>query len=535
MNPKLAMLGAFAVGTIGSAVGTAGYFDGRIEYCHPIATGCEQRSVPDWIQVNQSAAQVKRTPGAGGWKLCGALVAVAGFGASMSLARSLSSQEFSKQKYQNLWEGITLQKARIQAQIELEAFNQQAMLQAAEQSYAVLAPYQEALEAGVVTEPAASTTQEVPAPPDETEAKPDPTPWLKGFISSTALAWGNQGSGKSWFVRLLAKRKAEMGYRVIVFDPNSNATEWQGVELYNTYSAIEEQMRWYVSEVMQRYEDFGKSTISEEEWRAQLWKEGKAVTIIAEEATTYADFIEDKELLGKFVRVGGTLSRKQEMPVTFVAHNNTQSCLGDIKGLANLIARMQQIQLLVTTDPLTSQPVASGKALIRLDGSTEWMEVTTPKIDKKITVFHRIKESDRTPEPIQDSSPDDLWNAARRRLEATFQRDTAEDTTVPNVFSNDSERDTVDTSVSNHDDGIANDSGDGDTPDTYPEGQGFPPQKQLLIMLKDTELPTGRFIKETLKATKPERYRLARKAIAFVLRRHGDLELMQKFKDCLEG
>lgn len=221
------------------------------------------------------------------------------------------------------------------------------------------------------------------------------------------------------------------------------------------------------------------------------------------------------------------------MPITFVAHNNTQSCLDDIKGLANLIARMQQIQLVATTDPETSQPVASGKALIRLDGSTEWVEVTTPKIEKKITVFGQTSESDRTSQPVENISPDDLWQRAIERLEATYKQDTAKDTTAPNVSSNNSDEDTVDTSVSSQDDDTVDDSGDEDTPDTYPEGHGFPPQKQLLTMLKDTDLPPGRFIKVSLKATKTEKYRAAKRAIAFVLRRHGDFKLMEKFKDCL--
>ena len=194
---------------------------------------------------------------------------------------------------------------------------------------------------------------------------------------------------------------------------------------------------------------------------------------------------------------------------------------------------MQQIQLLPTTDPLTSQPVASGKALIRLDGSTEWMEVSTPKIDRKITNFKVSKERDRAPQPVEDSSPDALSKAARQRLEATYKQDTAEDTTAPNVSSNNSDGDMADTSVSSSDDDTVHDSGDEDTPDTYPEGHGFPPQKQLLTMLKDTDLPPGRFIKVSLKATKTEKYRAAKRAIAFMLRRHGDFKLMEKFKDCL--
>lgn len=533
MNPKIVMLSAFGLGVIGAAVGTANYFDGKLIYCQPTANGCIERSVPDWVRLNVPAENVRREPGAAGWKLSGAFLSVAGFWVSMSLARSLASQEAKAQKYQNVWEGVSLQKLRIQSQAELEAFNQQAMLQAAELSYAVLEPYDQPLLDGRDSLDVSNQIEATATPEVQPETASTPPPWFKSFLSSTALVWGNQGSGKSWFVRLLAQKKAEVGYKVIVFDPNSNAREWEGVELYNTYEDIEGAMASYVGEVMGRYEEFGRSDISEEEWRSRLWKDGKAIAVIAEEATTYADFISDKDLLGKFVRVSATLSRKQEMPVTFVAHNNTQSCLGDIKGLANLIARMQQIQLLPTTDPLTSQPVASGKALIRFDGSTEWMEVTTPKIEKKITVFRRTSESDRTPQPIQDSSPDDLWEAARQRLEATYTQDTAEDTTAPNVSSNDSDRDTADTSVSSQDDGTVDNSGDEDTPDTYPEGHGFPSEKQLLTMLKDTDLPPGRFIKETLKATKTERYRAAKRAIAFVLRRHGDFKLMEKFKDCL--
>jgi len=403
MNPKLIMFSAFGLGVIGAAVAVQGDFDGKFYYCQPSANGCIEKSIPDWVQVPENAVNLRRTPGASGWRLCGAFIAVGAFATSMSIARSLSSEEAKANKYQNIWETVNLHKLKLQAEAELEAFNQQAMIQAAELSYAVLEPYQQPLLKGETLEDVINPSTKLEASAEvqavEKDISPDKFPWLKSFLSSTALAWGNQGSGKSWFVRLLALKKAQMGYRVMVFDPNSNATEWRGVELYNTYSAIEEQMRWYVREVMGRYEDFGQSTVTEEEWRSQLWKDGKAVAIIAEEATTYSDFIEDKELLAKFAKVSATLSRKQEMPVTFVAHNNTQSCLGDIKGLANLIARMQQIQLLATTDPETSQPVASGKALIRLDSSTEWVEVDTPKIENKIVNFAVAAKGDRTDKP----------------------------------------------------------------------------------------------------------------------------------------
>lgn len=213
------------------------------------------------------------------------------------------------------------------------------------------------------------------------------TDWVKSFLSTTCLIWGNQGSGKSWLARYLLREKASMGYQLVVLDPNSNAYEWQGVRLINTHHEIENYMREYVNEVMGRYEDFGKSNISEEEWRANLWRQGKAVSVLCEEVSTYADFIDDKELISKFFKVALTLSRKQELPVIFVAHNNTQSCLGNIKGLANLIERSQQIQPLATTNPTTKQPMSSGTALLKIENSNDWARVALPKITEKIRVF----------------------------------------------------------------------------------------------------------------------------------------------------
>ncbi|PPJ65261.1 hypothetical protein [Cuspidothrix issatschenkoi] len=226
--------------------------------------------------------------------------------------------------------------------------------------------------------------------------------WVKNFLSTTCLLWGNQGSGKSWIARFLLKEKAAMGYQLVVLDPNSNSYEWQGVTLYNTYEAIEKFMKEYVTEVMTRYESFGKSNISEEEWRSNLWREGKAISILCEEVSTYADFIQDKDLLAKFFKVALTLSRKQEMPCIFVAHNNTQACLGGISGMAKLIDRSQQLQPLASTDPRTKQPVSSGKGLIKIENSSQWVSVQLPKLTEKIRNF--AVESDRTPESTSNNN-----------------------------------------------------------------------------------------------------------------------------------
>ena len=212
--------------------------------------------------------------------------------------------------------------------------------------------------------------------------------WIDNFIKQTSLVWGNQGSGKSWFARYLAQRKVEEGYKVIVIDPDSNPREWQGVaESHHDFEDIASFLRWYVDELTHRYSQFNGSTMTEEEWRDQLWRNGDAIAVICEEVTTWANIIDDQELLTKFFRLALTKSRKQEMPCTFVSHNNTQSALGNIKGLANLIGRMLQLQLETQVNPQTLQPTASGKGLVKLDGNDEWLPVTLPTIDSKITQF----------------------------------------------------------------------------------------------------------------------------------------------------
>jgi hypothetical protein len=233
---------------------------------------------------------------------------------------------------------------------------------------------------------------------------PSSTKWINNFISQTALLWGNQGSGKSWMARYIAKLKKDKGYRVVVLDPDSNRAEWEGVESYHDFEEIAEFLAWYVEELKGRYKAFNASNMTEDAWRAKLWADGKALALICEEVTTYIDLIEDKDLLTQFFRLGLTKSRKQEMPLTFVSHNNTQSALGGIKGLANLIEKMLQLELKTDIDPETLQPVASGKGAVKLDGSNQWVPVVLPKLEKKITSFGESQPTVIQPVTAQNSA-----------------------------------------------------------------------------------------------------------------------------------
>jgi hypothetical protein len=249
------------------------------------------------------------------------------------------------------------------------------------------------------------------------QMKPSSTKWINNFISQTALIWGNQGSGKSWMARYIAKLKKDKGYRVVVLDPDSNRAEWEGVESYHDFDEIAEFLSWYVEELKGRYKAFNASNMAEDAWRAKLWADGKALALICEEVTTYVDLIEDKELLTQFFRLGLTKSRKQEMPLTFVSHNNNQTALGGIKGLANLIEKMLQLELQTDIDPETLQPVASGKGAVKLDGSNQWVPVVLPQLESKITNFGDVQTEplersanipERSEKPLNVAEPDEV-------------------------------------------------------------------------------------------------------------------------------
>ncbi|MBG1264166.1 hypothetical protein [Nostoc commune] len=231
-----------------------------------------------------------------------------------------------------------------------------------------------------------------------------PDAWVQNLVKQTALIWGNQGGGKSWLARHVVKLKKQAGYRVIVLDPDSNRAEWRGIESYHSWDDIEQQIRNYVDELESRLKTFNNSSLSEQQWRQKLWSEGKALSLICEEVTSYGDFIKDAELLEKFGKLALTKSRKQEMPITVVAHNNTQTCLFGIKGLHNLVSKMLQVECLAQVDPITLQPKSTGRAKVKLDSSNEWLDVHLPTMTAKISDFSDTVTPESNPNPPRDKA-----------------------------------------------------------------------------------------------------------------------------------
>ncbi len=391
MRINLLLLLALGVVGLGIGVGT-----------QPVDTQCvleNNRIRPCWL-VGKEEIVLSHKPGAGILRLAGAIVGAASFGTALHFAGKDKENQSWEASIRAIWDVARLQAEKLQAAAYLQFVTDEIGVKADLNKAKLFGETQVLMQdLGYIPDlpalPHASpgTLDEISKQgkmneKDSNLSLPSTGIWVEIFDSQTGLAWGSQGSGKSWFLRLSAQRKKEQGYRVIVLDPDSNRSEWRGLESYHLWGEIEAQIRWYLRELKIRYVEFAKSEISEEEWRKRLWDEGKAIALICDECTTYGDFIKDEELLKEFARLAVTKSRKQEMPVTFAAHNNTQSCLFGISGLGNLVQKMLQAEFLAEVDlSKSSQPRATGKARLKLDSSREWREVLVPLISSKVMNF----------------------------------------------------------------------------------------------------------------------------------------------------
>lgn len=238
-------------------------------------------------------------------------------------------------------------------------------------------------------------------------AEGDKYKWIKNTIGYPTLIFGGMGAGKSWTTREIIWKKVQAGWNIVALDPHGTQVEWRGVRLITGYKEIALFMQWYMDEMRQRYEDYRKSGLTEEQWTERLRNSGKMLSVICEEFTTWTDNIiepmpqncdEDKwkpdpDFIGKWFRCAMTESRKQLMIPLFVAHDRTMEILAKAKGLSKLRdAALLEIELIATIDPVTTEAKASGMGKIKLPGHGQWIDIELPKLKAKRIDF-RLDES----------------------------------------------------------------------------------------------------------------------------------------------
>ncbi|NEU82105.1 ATP-binding protein [Nostoc sp. UIC 10630] len=244
-------------------------------------------------------------------------------------------------------------------------------------------------------------------------ANSDKYRWINNTIGYPTLIFGGMGAGKSWTTREIIWKKVQAGWNIVALDPHGTQVEWRGVRLITGYKEIALFMQWYIDEMRQRYEDYRKSGLTEEQWTEQLRASGKMLSVICEEFTTWTDNIvepmpddcedekwkPDPDFIGKWFRCAMTESRKQLMIPLFVAHDRTMEILAKAKGLSKLRdAALLEVELIATIDPITTEAKASGRGRIKLPGHGQWIDIELPKLDQKRIDF-QLDESRTVNEP----------------------------------------------------------------------------------------------------------------------------------------
>ncbi|MHC5822614.1 MAG: hypothetical protein ACYT04_43950, partial [Nostoc sp.] len=255
-------------------------------------------------------------------------------------------------------------------------------------------------------------------------AEGDKYRWIKNTIGYPTLIFGGMGAGKSWTTREIIWKKVQAGWNIVALDPHGTQVEWRGVRLITGYKEIALFMQWYMDEMRQRYEDYRKSGLTEEQWTEQLRNSGKMLSVICEEFTTWTDNIvepmpddcdldkwkPDPDFIGKWFRCAMTESRKQLMIPLFVAHDRTMEILAKAKGLSKLRdAALLEVELIATIDPITTEAKASGQGKIKLPGHGQWIDIELPKLDQKRIDFQLDK-------PVTSDEPPTIDKATLERI-----------------------------------------------------------------------------------------------------------------------
>jgi hypothetical protein len=262
--------------------------------------------------------------------------------------------------------------------------------------------------------------------------------WIKNTIGYPTLIFGGMGAGKSWTTREIIWKKVQAGWNIVALDPHGTEVEWRGVRLITGYKEIADFMQWYMDEMRQRYEDYRKSGLTEEQWTERLRNSGKMLSVICEEFTTWTDNIvepmpsncdldkwkPDPDFIGRWFRCAMTESRKQLMIPLFVAHDRTMEILAKAKGLSKLRdAALLEVELIATIDPITTEAKASGMGKIKLPGHGQWIDIELPKLDHKRIYF-------RLDKPVTSDEPPTIDKATLERIyELEFNLNSKEDNT----------------------------------------------------------------------------------------------------------
>ena len=196
--------------------------------------------------------------------------------------------------------------------------------------------------------------------PDLQDRNQDPYEWINGLHEvNCLLIYGEQGSGKTTFVKAEVEARQALGHDVIVFDPHREYGAWDGLDVTGdgrNYAAIDEALLDIQKLIDNRYIQY--STVKD--------FSPKPITIICEEFTQWNDKCENSDA---FFSAALSDVRKVRIHVLFVAHGDTLGNLTKKSGMGkNRDLGMTKLELIGKPSP-TGKTIPSGKGNLYLQRS----------------------------------------------------------------------------------------------------------------------------------------------------------------------
>jgi energy-coupling factor transporter ATP-binding protein EcfA2 len=210
-------------------------------------------------------------------------------------------------------------------------------------------------------------------PPESLSGLPEQYQWMKQILKQPfSVISGEQGSGKSTLERLLIKLLKEMGFYVVIINPETTRGSSDEVLVLNQAETINEFVSKFPQMIRDRQRDARQNEIDEDDYLDSLAdKKGLngRVAVFLMESNTYEVHGVDAKLYAAFLKQSLTNIRKWGFEVFLTAHSANQTSISsELKGYSGLINSMARVDCVAKQDTKTLETVATGKAILRLKG-----------------------------------------------------------------------------------------------------------------------------------------------------------------------
>ncbi|BAZ36879.1 hypothetical protein NIES4101_27990 (plasmid) [Calothrix sp. NIES-4101] len=183
---------------------------------------------------------------------------------------------------------------------------------------------------------------------------------------------GEQGSGKSTLERLMIRLLKSDGYHIVVVNPETNPSVWQGVEVLADAATINEFMSHFPEMVRERQQEARDLKIDEDDYlefiKNKAENTGK-IAVFLMEANTYEVHGVDPDLWANFLKQSLTNIRKWGFTVCLTAHSDNQTSISSkLLGFSKMIDAAPRVDCIAKAGS-NGEATSSGKAWLKMKGA----------------------------------------------------------------------------------------------------------------------------------------------------------------------